>query len=746
MCWYFQMYTVLLCTLQLSLQTFARMSFTWDSLEAAAGKKININKLLSLHEAICPSKTTCSRPTNIADDLGKFTCFSDPCSCSYQCHDHNDCCPTKPHGYLKTNCKAATFLKANEHEHKELRRVDECLNKSHPYAERCKSEPINVLVVSPETGLLYENEYCAKCNGVKTVTALDARLACSPFDGVSITDKFRNGECEFVYFEDNEHKSKISMYSCVSDTADRAKKEVTVKSCNESGLWTQYDADIAWACEHLIQAFGIFKNVFCYICNPSLATFVRPVPLDKQLSVCPVESKLEEQCERKPSVERLLPFKNIYCRLCFNESNNSDIFGESRIHHLESGLSKSFILIIPVDVVFNENYDVQFDKYFQIIDIMYTTLNADMAMALKSQLISDGLKFHDVTQVTQALSKMCESTRGNCDIITDSGATFWPSWAREGCVPCNCDDHCAYKGHTDYDCCLDKQINTRTYTCFSPPIIFNGDQQLDDTTFKVISSCPPDFNDTYIINNCMVNSTLQVPVEIDGKTFKNPYCFLCNMSPTSSKTMNVFIMFSCKTYIEPEYIALSEMILSLAKEQNCTVQFSLPPSAQKCFQETEYIANLNATIVGNLNAYEQFVHICFMDGKWVYREDLKDTRVNQTNLIFLPHYSELATYKQICKGAYVNALYVSAIPVASFNSHSLFEPILCGVMPGYSLRNTYILPTLKQCVKTRQEIPVKINYRTLFSLSLDELNYLGSTKEDIDTCQEESYDIVKVRC
>ena len=43
--------------------------------------------------------------------------------------------------------------------------------------------------------------------------------------------------------------------------------------CNVTGLWSTYDPDIEWACEHLNLAYKWrYKNVFCYICNPSLVS------------------------------------------------------------------------------------------------------------------------------------------------------------------------------------------------------------------------------------------------------------------------------------------------------------------------------------------------------------------------------------------------------------------------------------------------------------------------------------------
>ena len=43
--------------------------------------------------------------------------------------------------------------------------------------------------------------------------------------------------------------------------------------CNVTGLWSEYDPDIEWACEHLNLAYKWrYKNVFCYICNPSLVS------------------------------------------------------------------------------------------------------------------------------------------------------------------------------------------------------------------------------------------------------------------------------------------------------------------------------------------------------------------------------------------------------------------------------------------------------------------------------------------
>ncbi|CAC5393414.1 MTH [Mytilus coruscus] len=48
----------------------------------------------------------------------------------------------------------------------------------------------------------------------------------------------------------------------------------TIKSCNVSGTWPDFDEDVVWACEKLnttyLQSYRGYKNIFCTLCNPDL--------------------------------------------------------------------------------------------------------------------------------------------------------------------------------------------------------------------------------------------------------------------------------------------------------------------------------------------------------------------------------------------------------------------------------------------------------------------------------------------
>jgi hypothetical protein len=43
-----------------------------------------------------------------------------------------------------------------------------------------------------------------------------------------------------------------------------------IDECNVTGTWSTYDYDIDWACNGFQLPFEIYKNVFCFICNPPL--------------------------------------------------------------------------------------------------------------------------------------------------------------------------------------------------------------------------------------------------------------------------------------------------------------------------------------------------------------------------------------------------------------------------------------------------------------------------------------------
>ncbi|GFO38210.1 G-protein coupled receptor mth [Plakobranchus ocellatus] len=138
--------------------------------------------------------------------------------------------------------------------------------------------------VDIETNVLYYNKYCAQCNGVFTSSQWDVTIHCvsylSTYQATTmdqlLTYSLRSNSGCLV-----EQSPKRSDFS--SDLlCDHIWFEEPIDRCNVTGLWSDYDEDVVHACQtvegrafrvrhepygYLNEPVGLYKNVFCAICN-----------------------------------------------------------------------------------------------------------------------------------------------------------------------------------------------------------------------------------------------------------------------------------------------------------------------------------------------------------------------------------------------------------------------------------------------------------------------------------------------
>ena len=127
-----------------------------------------------------------------------------------------------------------------------------------------------VWVTDKETGHIYQNIHCARCQGVKTWITWRVRTTCHEVktaDFEHVTDILLNSKCDIINEVPDELNETIWKYRCyIPDRYSR---------CNVSGGWGQYDAETYAACETFDLPFYqiaprgpvIYKNIFCYVCN-----------------------------------------------------------------------------------------------------------------------------------------------------------------------------------------------------------------------------------------------------------------------------------------------------------------------------------------------------------------------------------------------------------------------------------------------------------------------------------------------
>ncbi|VDI16132.1 Hypothetical predicted protein, partial [Mytilus galloprovincialis] len=120
--------------------------------------------------------------------------------------------------------------------------------------------------------------------------------------------------CTIITSPVDNHASFIE--SCEDDP------KVMISKCNKTGTWLNGDNAILNACQSVDQPFGMFKNVFCYICNP-------PFGHKEVITSCSSNNhntSLFQLCNNSLPNASMYPYKNKFCYQCnFNQSLDNAI-------------------------------------------------------------------------------------------------------------------------------------------------------------------------------------------------------------------------------------------------------------------------------------------------------------------------------------------------------------------------------------------------------------------------------------
>ena len=120
--------------------------------------------------------------------------------------------------------------------------------------------------------------------------------------------------CSVSYLPPNEFKRDVKR--CPT-------QKNMISHCNATGLWSieEYDPQIEWACKHfksLVYKLH-YKNIYCYICNPTLVSKYNT----ELISSCnftgevdSIDETMEYGCRTFPVMPRMGPFKNVFCKAC----------------------------------------------------------------------------------------------------------------------------------------------------------------------------------------------------------------------------------------------------------------------------------------------------------------------------------------------------------------------------------------------------------------------------------------------
>ena len=140
-------------------------------------------------------------------------------------------------------------------------------------ADKCASQnKTSILdytwVTDESTGMIFQNEYCARCHNVDRYFKWQIRTTYRSVLSVnfsSLPNSIHAPYCELIVELPEDRMHSADNYRCYR--ANRAE-------CNITGLWQDYDSDVELACRTYVSPIidyspfsMVYKNIYCYYCN-----------------------------------------------------------------------------------------------------------------------------------------------------------------------------------------------------------------------------------------------------------------------------------------------------------------------------------------------------------------------------------------------------------------------------------------------------------------------------------------------
>ena len=267
-------------------------------------------------------------------------------NCDKNCAMSQLCSPDLENAFINVSCSSTVLYSPKKSHMHTYMMVDTCNGHfptaSSEYVELCnKVDEINEYnffnetfrpVFSMVTGITYRNKFCALCNvDGKNFNQFQLEMKCDKFLDINsfsslqdMWEAIKTFNCSVSYvppFEVNQNVSKCYFSSHYTQ----------LRQCNTTCLWSKYDPQIEWACENFNSSpYKGYNNIFCYICNPGLAS----TQTRRVIDTCNVTgewrhnaTEIENACLQLPLTERTFPFKNKFCQLCNVNSNGFRTYG-----------------------------------------------------------------------------------------------------------------------------------------------------------------------------------------------------------------------------------------------------------------------------------------------------------------------------------------------------------------------------------------------------------------------------------
>ncbi|XP_062594943.1 uncharacterized protein LOC134256302, partial [Saccostrea cucullata] len=510
----------------------------------------NMTNLHSNYLDHCDSGFLCSEmnKTNASTSESSEKQNCPVCLCTHDCEVKGQCCPDKslskciqPDYFLnqKYYVESDRFMMVSACPQRYGYLEDDCLLDLNPSSFQHLAP-----VISLKTNITYANAKCAKCHGESEFIEWPSSVICFQKD----FDVNIYSDVDGLWEGMNEYDCVLEYFPPPGSSLALCKIRSLVSECNVTGEWDVFDEDLETACKNYWNQYGVFQNVFCFLCNTG--------------------------------VDQRKLYRTQYNIYKGNMTIQQDFFDEG-------------VTIIEEWNKFNKQYKAKL-----------TLLSLDVLENVKQML-----KERNQTSDSKISENLVNMTALFTEYVRSGGYQDWcqedhqvqkihPGFrSRRNCT---CDQNC-YKSAS---CCPDAAYN-HTMACFLP-FLGQKDDPKPNEAFFVISRCPKQYEDVFIKSNCEKSLDFEIfdiPV-INVKTkeaYKNHYCYLCHHqedifknTTTEIKAWNITIV--CPSLLFPMFVPSIALLLQAAKSKQCFIYFTTIFHLEFCDENNfSIIQKCNAT-------------------------------------------------------------------------------------------------------------------------------------------------------
>ncbi|KAL3846565.1 hypothetical protein ACJMK2_017543, partial [Sinanodonta woodiana] len=544
----------------------------WPYFKNTEKTTVNKTKLFLLASRFYIAPPVCSNTSLPNSDPQLYIVTYRPCNCASICVGAETCCFDHPYKAVIQSCTDVVVFPRKARLTLKYKIVTTCDTYGLPYAELCEMNRNNSLsrndpiVSSRLSGLTYKNKYCAFCylepeiNLISWVLDLYCnqdltKVALSSPDIMSLLKtSIGNETCIIAYFPD-----RVNFLAQKCMVNEIYSVEQSIQTCNVSGLWVSYDADVFWACNHFVLPYHGFRNVFCYICNPSIVSVRETFNID-QCNATGLwqnfDSGISTKCESNESESRWRPFKNMYCLLCNSFNSN-----------MEPG-HYNLITLYP-------NTEMKVSEWYDHDNNMFITL---FQASLEG---SDENSMIETLQIRMA--NTCRDVlfcpKENPEAINDDAK----------CMSCSCSSPCP----TNMSCCRKYVAEEDYFMCIPYDVLSYNNLSSSSKVFLAFGSCPKE-TDEFLRRKCEhpdTNDIFQVlpVIALQEIVFRNVYCGQCN-GIFHSKPFDLIV--ECDIYIDAALFTTFKEFIDIALQEKCSLKY-LPQF--NCEEKKNYISKCNTT-------------------------------------------------------------------------------------------------------------------------------------------------------